>query len=51
VLGGDHAPSTPVGRAGSALNQPRRFEIVEETRHRGAVDAEVLGQRELTAEC
>ena len=46
-LCGDDSASSPVGRIGAALDQPRRFQIIEEVGHDRSVDSEVLGQGEL----
>ena len=47
VLGGDDSAGSPISRIWVALDQGRRFEVIEEVGHDGAVDAEVLGQGEL----
>jgi hypothetical protein len=49
VLGGHHSASSPISRIRVAFDQGRRFEVIEEVGHDGAVDAEVLGQGELAA--
>jgi hypothetical protein len=46
-LRGDDSASSPVGRIGAALDQARRFEVIEEVGHDRSVDSEVLGQGEL----
>ncbi len=49
LLGGDDSASAPVGWIKAALDQARRFEVVQEVGHDGAVDTEVLGEGELAA--
>ena len=46
-LCGDDSASSPVGRVGAALDQPRRFQVIEEVGHDRSVDSEVLGQGKL----
>lgn len=46
-LGGDDSAGSPVGRIGAALDQARRFEVIEEVGHDRPVHSEVLGQGEL----
>ena len=49
-LRGDDSPSSPVGRIGAALDEARRFEVIEEVGHDRSVDSEVLGQGELATD-
>ena len=49
-LRGDDSASSPVGRIGAALDQPGRFEVIEEVGHDRSVDSEVLGQGELATD-
>jgi hypothetical protein len=48
LLGGDDSAGAPVGRIRAALDQPGGFEVIEEVGHDRTVDAEVLGEGELT---
>src|SRR5260370_42677783 len=48
-LRGDDSASAPVGRIGTALDQFRGFQRIEEVGHDRSVDSEVLGQGELAA--
>jgi hypothetical protein len=49
-LRGDDSASAPVGRIGTAFDQPRRFKVIEEVGHDRSVDSEVLGQGKLAAD-
>jgi hypothetical protein len=49
-LRGDDSASSPVGRIGAALDQFRRFQVIEEVGHDRSVDSEVLGQGELATD-
>jgi hypothetical protein len=49
-LCGDDSPSSPVGRIGAALDQLRRFQVIEKVGHDRSVDSEVLGQGELATD-
>ena len=49
-LGGDDSASSPVCRIGAALDQLRRFEVIEEVGHHRSVDSEVLGQGKLATD-
>jgi hypothetical protein len=49
-LRGDDSASSPVGRVGAALDQPRRFQVIEEVGHDRSVDSEVLGQGKLATD-
>ena len=46
-VGGDHQPAAPVGRVRAAFDELELFEVVDEVREDGAVDAELLGDRAL----
>src|ERR1700682_6002179 len=46
-LCGDDTASSPVCRIGAALDQSRRFQVIEEVGHDRSVDSEVLGQGKL----
>jgi hypothetical protein len=48
--GGDDSASSSVGRIRAALDQPRRFEVIEEVGHHRSVDSKVLGQGELATD-
>jgi hypothetical protein len=50
LFGGDDSAGAPIGRIRATLDQFRRFEVVEEVRHDGTVDSEVLGQGELAGD-
>ncbi|MDB5067865.1 MAG: hypothetical protein JWM18_4299 [Chloroflexi bacterium] len=47
--GGDDTASAPIGGVRAPLDQPGRFEVVEEIGHDCAIDTEMLGQGELAA--
>jgi hypothetical protein len=47
MLSGDNSASSPISRIRSALDEVRRFQIIEEIGHHRAVDAEVLRESEL----
>jgi len=49
-LRGDDSASAPVGRIGTALDQFRGFQVIEEVGHDRSVDSEVLGQGELASD-
>src|SRR5260370_39834417 len=49
-LRGDGSARSPVCRIGAALDQPRRFQVIEEVGHDGSVDSEVLGQGKLATD-
>ncbi len=49
-LRGDDSASSPVGRIRAALDQSRRFQLIEQVGHDRSVDAEVLGQGELATD-
>ena len=49
-LRGDDSPSSPVGRIGTAFDQFRGFQLIEEVGHDRSVDSEVLGQGELATD-
>ncbi len=49
-LRGDDSVSSPVGRIGTALDQFRGFQLIEEVSHDRSVDSEVLGQGELATD-
>jgi hypothetical protein len=50
LFGGDDATGAPVGWIGAAFDQSGGFEVVEEVRHDGAVDSEMLRESELAAD-
>ena len=50
LSGGDDSAGTPVGRIRAALDQVRRFEVIEKIGHDRAVDSEVLGEGELATD-
>jgi hypothetical protein len=49
-LRGDDSASSPVGRIGTAFDQFRGFQVIEEVGHDRSVDSEVLGQGELATD-
>ena len=49
-LRGDDSASSPVAWIGAALDQARRFEVIEEVGHDRSVDSEMLGQGELATD-
>jgi hypothetical protein len=49
-LCGDDSASSPVCRIGAALDQPRRFQVIDEVGHDRSVDSEVLGQGKLATD-
>jgi hypothetical protein len=49
-LRGDDSASAPVGRIGTALDQFRAFQLIEEVGHDRSVDSEVLGQAKLASD-
>ena len=50
LFGGNDVASAPVGGGGATQDEARRFEVIQEVGHDRAVDAEVLGQGELTVD-
>src|SRR5260370_15764384 len=48
-LRGDDSASAPVGRIGTALDQFRGFQLIEEVGHDPSVDSKALRQAELAA--
>jgi hypothetical protein len=50
VLRGDDSARSPVGRIGTAFDQFRGFQVIEQVGHDRSVDSEVLGQGELAAD-
>jgi hypothetical protein len=47
LSGGDDSTGAPIGRVRTALYQAGCFEVIQEVGHDGAVDPEMLGQRQL----
>ena len=49
MRGGDDSASSPIGRVTATLDQVRHLKVIEQVGHDRAVNTEMLGEGELTA--